>query len=1381
MSSVTFRLTLTALIFLLGSSNSHSNAYAVPELVVKRLPENSTYRTTYIYHITQLSSGFLLFCTQSGAQLYDGYQFIPLKIQSDNKESSPLDVAVHSAIEDSNKDVWLATNVGLFKYSSETAELEKIDFKSNGVLNIDIREIIQDKNGNLWLGTLNGVIKYNPQTKESKGYSRKVVNDKLVPSGKVLTLLEHKNKVWVGTNGGLFYVELDKPESNELVPHMTDVYITSSDIIDEDTLWFGTDQLGIYKYDTNTETAEVHESSLETPLELKTKSVWYVYKAPSGRIWIGYWDKGITVYDPVTKLQFSLEHRPSDNSALPGDTVEMITADHTGAVWITTSNGAAIFNPQTITFQRLRQIADHPNSLSSGNVASITEDKEGIAWIGTSQGLEKWDTITNHVNPIKITTKEGKPLNTNTIWRLDSIDDDYLILITDAGALKFNKNSNQAEWLSPNTLGKIPFYSLAKLPNENFLISSSAARIFLVDAKKEHSRLIYDASQHSITSHIEYFNIILNTTNETVWLGSPTGLYQVTFENNYSIIKEIKHYFRSQIIHDLQLDSKNNIWVATANNGIHVIPINNPNEILKTITVEDGLPSNNVLDLIFQDNQLWFSTNELIGQIDAESYKLQIYPQVSSKSLRFIENCSWLTPNDFLYLCGTEIIGFDPQILSFIDEHYPIRLTKVERMHKPDTRFKPLADVPELEFFPDDSLLTFHFSQLDYLTSDLLHYEYKLQGYDKNWLSPKNINRASYTHLPDGSYQLKVRSTNQLGEWSKAKTILNIKMHPPWWKTSLAKFIYLVLAVTTIVLIYCARRSKRRQELAAMEAIKRSEENLRDVLWGSGDQYWRWDLKTNLIHRTSKLKLNEIPKEECIQSNDLFDRIHPEDQSLVDEMIVQHINGHCEHYEAQFRILDKDDKTWHWVLSRGRIVERDENDKPAMIAGTTKDINELKLTEDRLRHLANFDQLTELPNRSMFHEQMKHALSLAKRFNDKIALIFFDLNSFKMINDSMGHATGDQLLQAVAHRLRNILRDTDNTARLGGDEFTIILERVADHDDIIRTINRLIEEMSQPFDLTIQSVITSVSIGVSIYPEDGKTTDELLKHADIAMYEAKRNPDVDYCFYHKDMNASLVHRMGIERDLENAIANDEFKTYFQPRVDVKSNTISGFEALIRWIHPEKGLVSPGDFIPVAEESGKIIYLGSWILFDACKQCSKWHNEGHHVNVSVNIAAMQFQQSDLINIVEQAIKSAKIPPESLELEITEGTLIRNLEHTRRVLYDLKRIGVKIALDDFGTGYSSLAYLQQLPIDVLKIDRSFIIQLSQTKKSAMLCKAIINMAHSLDIEVVAEGVETEEQLEFIRESMCEEYQGFLFGKPQPIEEIKYTPQQYWKKDH
>ena len=459
----------------------------------------------------------------------------------------------------------------------------------------------------------------------------------------------------------------------------------------------------------------------------------------------------------------------------------------------------------------------------------------------------------------------------------------------------------------------------------------------------------------------------------------------------------------------------------------------------------------------------------------------------------------------------------------------------------------------------------------------------------------------------------------------------------------------------------------------------------------------------------------------------------------------------------------------NFLCCRGRIVEWDSRGKPRLLAGTSKDIDGIKKTEKQLRYLANYDQLTQLPNRSLFHEHLRHAIQMALRFNEKLGLLFFDLDGFKLVNDLKGHAVGDQLLRSVAQRLEATLRETDNIARLGGDEFAIIVERVENPEDIRPTLERIMVEMSRPFVFDEQTIDISVSIGVAVFPSDGENTSSLLKHADIAMYEAKRSGKNKFCFYKAEMNTLLIKRHDMEEELQTAISENQFETFYQPRVCVQTNQVKGFEALIRWHHPKRGLVSPAEFIPLAESTGQILQLGDWVLQDACLQAAIWHQKGWNGCISINIAALQFQQPDLVAKVEQALHKAKIPSSLIELEITEGTLIKSIEHTRNVILSLKNLGVRIALDDFGTGYSSLSYLQQLPIDVLKIDRSFIIQIIHSKKSSRLSVAIINMAHSLGLEVVAEGVEDNEQLDFLKATTCEEYQGYLFGKPVPASQI------------
>lgn len=434
-----------------------------------------------------------------------------------------------------------------------------------------------------------------------------------------------------------------------------------------------------------------------------------------------------------------------------------------------------------------------------------------------------------------------------------------------------------------------------------------------------------------------------------------------------------------------------------------------------------------------------------------------------------------------------------------------------------------------------------------------------------------------------------------------------------------------------------------------------------------------------------------------------------------------------------------------------------------------RDITERKQHEEQIKQQAFYDALTGLPNRRLLHKQISSALRQAKRSGKPMAVMFLDLDRFKYINDTLGHTVGDQLLRDVSKRLKLCVRDSDTVARLGGDEFTILLPRITDLEDATSVAERIIETLASPFFLQGFEFFLTVSIGISLFPDDGENLETLIKHADTAMYHAKENGRNNYQLYTDEMHDRAMKRLVMENALRKALERDEFTLHYQPIVKIHTNEITGMEALLRWNHPELGNVSPASFIPLAEETGLIVPIGEWVLRTACAQNKAWQNAGFKpLQVSVNFSAIQFLDPGLTDMVKEVLEDTGLSPQWLDLEMTES-IMQNPESAIRSLTKLRAMGINISLDDFGTGYSSLSYLKRLPINTLKIDKSFIRDITNDPDNASIATAIITMAHSLRLKVVAEGVERPEQLGQLMVMQCDKMQGYLFSKPLPAEEF------------
>lgn len=434
------------------------------------------------------------------------------------------------------------------------------------------------------------------------------------------------------------------------------------------------------------------------------------------------------------------------------------------------------------------------------------------------------------------------------------------------------------------------------------------------------------------------------------------------------------------------------------------------------------------------------------------------------------------------------------------------------------------------------------------------------------------------------------------------------------------------------------------------------------------------------------------------------------------------------------------------------------------------DITENKRLEQRLKHISSHDILTGLPNRMLLTDRLGQAMARSRRYKKFVALMMLDLDRFKEINDAMGHEKGDVLLRAVAQRLSKCVRETDTITRLGGDEFVVIFTDITDAKDVERVVQKVGESFAAPFDIDGQEVYTTASIGVSIYPADGETIDLLLKNVEIAMYHAKSQGPGNFQFFNKAMGITAFERKTIENSLRKAIERGEFMVYYQPQVRLADWRIIGMEALIRWKHPELGVVAPSKFIPLAEETGLIVPIGDWVLKTACEQNVARQDAGlSPVTVAVNLSPREFSQRTLVERIANTLRETRLDPKWLELEITESTAMQSIENTVAILEQLSQLGIHISIDDFGTGYSSLNYLKKFPLTRLKIDRSFIQDIVEDPDDAEIVKAIVAMAHSLKLEVVAEGVENEEQLMYLRSLECDHVQGYLFSKPLPSNEF------------
>ncbi|WP_432662257.1 EAL domain-containing protein [Wukongibacter baidiensis] len=566
--------------------------------------------------------------------------------------------------------------------------------------------------------------------------------------------------------------------------------------------------------------------------------------------------------------------------------------------------------------------------------------------------------------------------------------------------------------------------------------------------------------------------------------------------------------------------------------------------------------------------------------------------------------------------------------------------------------------------------------------------------------------------------------------------------------------------------------NNRFQQLkSSQDALAESEARYHLAVMAAKDGIWDWDLRND--RRFFSIRCKEMLGYDASELEYNFeiwkDLLHPLDKEDALKSLNDYLDKKIDNYANTYRLRTKNGD-YKWILSRGEAIW-DENGRPIRMAGSHTDITEQKKYEERVLSLAYYDLITGLPNRAMFEKELNSMIFKAKEKGEKFALLYLDLDDFKKVNDTLGHDYGDKLLKMVASEFMKHKKTNEILARLGGDEFALMVPDVKDMNKVHNISNEIINALNRPWILNSQEFYISASIGIAIFPDHGEDYQSLYKSADTAMYSAKEKGKRSYEIYKQEMYMQKIQLVDMEKSLRYAVKNNEFILNYQSMINLKNDEINAAEALIRWVHPKKGLISPVNFIPIAEKTGIIKEIGKWTIATGCEQNKVWIDKGYKpIKLSINISALEFKQNNLVQNIKTILEETGLDSKYIIFEITENTALEDLDHTIKILNELKEMNIKIALDDFGTGYSSLNYLKQLPIDYLKLDKSFIKNVTTKSKDQAITKSLIDLAHEIGLEVIAEGIETEEQYRYLKEINCDIGQGYFFNKPSSTEEFE-----------
>ena len=1325
---------------------------------------------------------------------------------------------IRTIICDPFDQIWVGTEKGIGRLNEEKGLIDMVSHCSSTQFNSDslkVRKIIHDPEGYIWIGTYNGVFCLTPSGEQIASYlvmeedkSHTVIMDIAIgPEGLIwvgtfsdgliiidpqskmtkqihhspmnlrslsherawIVLWDQSDMLWVGTSGAGLNLWNPKARRFKNVDHNPlDSSSLSSSIVwcafeDRDgNIWVGTDNgLNLLLADG---TFKKFQHDSDNPTSLSSNQVFSVCQHGDGRIWVGT-ELGLNLLDPETGHVDRFYFEPDKKNALSNNVIYKIQEDRDGDFWFATKGGLNRFDSKTSNFQHFLYDAEDPHSISNNTISTIYMDPEGQLWVGTADGLNRLRPDGQSFDRFLASKENVSEGNINRITCVGGSGQDK-IWIGFGGkgmaSLDFaaNREAPVPKWYSvEDGLPNGNIFSLLPDANGNLWISSNEGLIRF----------------HPETERFKVFHkkdgLLTNEWNDGSFLAASNGLFYFGGIKGLTIFDPLKIKDQTQPLHihltafntfhrELKLDRA--IWHTSQIELSHLDYAFSIDFSALEFIDPDGVEYQVFMEGLDKDwIDLGHKRDVGFTNLDPGEYQFQVrarraheewsnqkatltirvlYPPLLSPLayviyfLAFSVAAGWFMRSRImksrekkrahlaliksearlqlsLWASGNGMWDWDAQSDSIYRTHYYDDLRYLE-----DEKPKTLREHYDLVHPDDLAKVKKNWSDHILGNSQFFQVEYRVHAKSGDWVWFRE--RGKIVGRDNQGKALRVSGTHM--------NISNIKASEDQL-TLFAKALENTLEGVLIL-------NDKKEISAVNKAFVHITGYKTEEVLAKGIDF---------------LPSDEITSESY---QELWDKLETRGE-IKGEILFSHKNG-------------KDFPVW-----LNATVLKDESDRISHYVGVFSDITQRKKKEKELSHLANYDVLTQLPNRTLLNDRIEHAIQHAHRTNSLLATFFLDLDEFKQINDKLGYNTGDKLLILVAERLKDTLRAGDTVARIGGDEFVILLEDITEIRGLAKAANEILDSIGHPFTISEKDLHISPSIGISVYPHDGKTAASLLKYAETAMYHAKEQGRNNFQFFTEEMNQRVLEQIEMGQALRKALNNNELVLYYQPQIDLPSGKIVGIEALLRWEHPEKGLITPLEFISIAENTGLILPIGEWVCQQAILQGVKWRDLGlgEH-RICINISARQFHQFDIVGLVNKTLKQTGYKASLVELEITETTIINDIEQTTQKLKDLRGMGVRLAVDDFGTGYCSLSYLKQFPLDSLKIDKSFIDGVSEHGQDSKIVSSVILLAHDLGLEVIAEGVETDEHIAFLRENHCDAAQGYYFARPQLPENLE-----------
>jgi len=1444
--------------------------------------------------------GFVWVATQGGLHRYDGYGFELFQNDPANPASLPENF-ITALANGPDGWIWVGTNSS-FLAALDLATGRVVRHRAALPAGSDPRRdtvvaLLPANDGGVWVATAASIEHYAPDTGLRTlvhRFDNTARSDRRgVPSSADLQFDRH-GQLWVASADGLLRIDRERR-----VTRVDDGIVGFGLHRDaQQRLWAGT-AAGLIEIGGDGSIRAVQAADGE-PIG----AVWRISSDRRGRLWLAMLAGGVLRFDPASGETLGLNYDPDLPHGLPEAMILSLMVDPSDLLWLGgESRGIATARADGAHFPLLVDASRSLDSESGNNIRALLQADDGRLWVGSDAGgLKRVDPDTgafsNHIGALHRALPRPPAPRGVRILGLENGADGRLWVGSDHGVFDYDPASDEARLVSEPAVraGLVPdshFRFVRRALDGSLWIGTFGSGLARYWPDRDEWRMYtHDPGDPQSLAH-GLVNCVFEDQQGQLWVGTLNGLNLIDIASGRS--RRVQHdpadpeSLSGNLVRAVLKASDGRIWIATHSGLNEVIGSRDDGRLrFRRYGTEQGLPSNTVYG-IREDRRgaLWLSTNLGLARLQPGTGAVRRFGlRDGLQDLEFNGSAELELADGRLAFGGIRGINlFDPARIEDSDYAPPLVLTHLRTGSDPA---RPVLSTPAAVEVPQDSrVLRLRFAALDYTAPRQNRFQYRLEGFDAGWIDGGHSPEATYTNLDPGDYLLRIRGSNHDGIWSEHELALPLAVIAPWWNSRPAHVLYLIAGFAALLFVLATQRRRRASEQRFVQQIQEREERLKLALWGSGDEFWDWDVQRNAIHRMGADQLLGLPTEQELSTDDWRSRsLHPDDLQRVQATMQAHITGQTDFFESEHRIRNADGE-WVWVRSRGKVVDRDAAGNPLRIAGTARDISQsrraegerriasevlrsmteavavidrdfnfvsvnpafsritgysedevrgqpsslldsdqhgpefyqrLRQTAERVGHwkgelwqkrkdgeeflgwielsevrdghgershfvavvaditdkkraeqellyLANYDTLTGLPNRALLSERLARAVVRARRQEGRVAVLFLDLDRFKDINDSLGHAAGDRLLKSAAARLLATVRETDTVARLGGDEFTVVLEDLASAHAAEDMAARIVAAFAEPLDLDGRGeTVISPSIGIALYPDHGQVPTDLLKFADTAMYEAKGRGRNTWQLYTEAMDAETRRRANVLAALRRALDRGEFRLQFQPKLSLHTGRITGVEALLRWHSAELGEIQPVDFVPLAEETGLILPIGEWVLGEAARTLARWRAAGlTELVMAINVSVLQFLRARLAEQVRAVVTETGVPADRLELEVTESMVMANAEQAIRVMRELKQLGLSLAIDDFGTGYSSLVYLKRLPIDTLKIDKEFVGDLTTDPDDEAITATVITMAHSLGLNVVAEGVESDDQLRYLRDNGCDEIQGFRLARP------------------